>query len=78
MTEFTDKDTEDIFGGTLVPGGPPDQCERDVSSGDGVLRDDAQMQFYAKQQGCSFKVAADDELFIDIDTEEDKTKCLKD
>jgi hypothetical protein len=42
FTGFTDKEEEDIFVGTWVPGGPPDQCKRDASSGDGVLRDDAQ------------------------------------
>lgn len=42
----------------------------DASSGDGVIRTWEQCQEWAESYNCIVKVAKDNELFIDIDTEE--------
>lgn len=42
----------------------------DVSSGDGIVRTNEQMEEWAKQEGCDYIEATDSELFIDIDTKE--------
>ncbi len=42
----------------------------DVSSGDGIVRTFEQCTKWAEKENCTLRVASEDELFIDIDTEE--------
>lgn len=68
MSEMPLTDFTDIFGTldqTLTQPYVPD-----ASSGDGVLRTWEQCQEWAKQYNCDVIEAKDNELFIDIDTEE--------
>jgi len=48
----------------------------DASSGDGIIRTTEQCAEWAEKLGCTLRVAAEDELFIDIDTEEQFQRYL--
>lgn len=41
----------------------------DPDSGDGIIRTDEQMQAWAEILGCTFRVATETELFVDLDSE---------
>jgi hypothetical protein len=74
---------EDVFGAfdpnTSTAEGPVN----DVSSGDGIIRTTEQMQEWAERLHCKWIEAADNQLFIDIDTDlqfsvfETQVKLLK-
>jgi hypothetical protein len=60
---------EDVFG-TFDPNlSTADGVVNDASSGDGIIRTSEQMQEWATRLHCRWIEAADNQLFIDIDTD---------